>query len=199
MPILPDGFHKAGDMRTKQTLILLAICLMALPLTWLYAGAQTSASITMTPNTTPTITPTIHRAPCHGEATRTPTQIPTRAPTLAPTPTYTPTSQSARLTIPLHYPPNCAVLRSNTLPDFAFDAPRGPFISTVIIWSPENNVYLQLVDYPNREVTPVPLADGKYFWWVSVSRQSGSGGVSETWEFQINTRCNCADTPTPIP
>lgn len=182
-------------MYTKKIGLLVTMCIMLL----LFAGLSTLTQAT-TSIATPTPQPTVNRAPCEGEATRTPTTTATLLPTRNPrnpTPTATATTQNLPFTILLHYPPNCAVLHRNTLPEFEFDAPRGPFVSTVTIFNPDTDFHLQLVDYPNVDGTPVSLPDGTYYWSVSATRMSGAGGESETWEFQINTSCNCTDTPTP--
>src|SRR5262245_6587839 len=91
-----------------------SICAIILVFAWLFTTNQAAALVTITLENTPTI----QRAPCEGEATRTPTVTSTLTPTLNPrtmTPTFTPTSQNPLFIIPLHYPPNCAVLHRNTL------------------------------------------------------------------------------------
>jgi hypothetical protein len=175
--------------------VFTSICML------LFASLSTftqAAQVTRTP--TLTSTAPVQRAPCEGEPTRTPTSTPTLTPThdpRNPTLTPTPTSQNAPFFIPLHYPPNCAVLHSSALPTFAFRLPGSPYISSVTIFNPATGFHFQIFDHRNMDEVSLTLPDGTYYWFVDASRASGYGGSSEIWEFRIDTRCNCTDTPTP--
>jgi len=167
-----------------------AALLMGLMLPWQSTLTQAEARLlTATPR------PTIQHAPCANETTRTPTLTPTHT-TRTPATTPTATSINPPFVIALHYPPNCATLHSGVLPTFDFETRGGPFVYSVTVYSPDNDIHLLLNDDPAARQTPVALPDGVYYWSVSASRLSGSGGASETWMFTIDTRCNCTDTPT---
>ncbi|MFN8375451.1 MAG: hypothetical protein U0694_21565 [Anaerolineae bacterium] len=173
--------------RSLKIIVGCAVLLVGLMLTWQSALTQAALLLTATP------LPTIQHAPCASESTRTPTLSATRA-TRTPGATPSATSVNLPFVITLHYPPNCATLHSGTLPTFDFATRGGPFVYSVTVYSRDNDIHLLLTD---AEQTPVVLPDGVYYWSVSASRLSGSGGSSETWTFTIDTRCNCTDTPTP--
>jgi hypothetical protein len=188
----------------KTNIVWLGILFVTfLPLLKPNVATQTAATFTPSPAAS-FFSPTNGRAPCDGESTRTPTPTASIVPTddpRSPTPTVTSTHYPLFASIPLIWPPNCAVLHSNVLPDFQFETQLiGPFTVTLYLRGPANRMiaYGGLIgNSPLASSTPDYLPEGDYYWQVTSVKFDNLAGQSETWVFRIDTSCRCTDTPTP--
>jgi hypothetical protein len=89
------------------------------------------------------------------------------------------------------------VLHNNAFPAFDYDRVMGPTGHMgVTVFRIDTQFHLSLDDYNHKTPTPT-LRDGTYYWYVVAIKGAGDLSESETWEFRIDTSCQCTDTPTP--
>lgn len=188
-------------MQIKRLILPVLLAAAASLIMILHACVQPDVLPTPTPypeyTLTPISSPTVDRELFVSEPTLTALLPDTPEATLGadmPSPTPTSTADGGYL-VPLYWPPNGAVLHSAELPDFRFGF-SGPFVMTVHIYKSDMGFELSIAE-SQLAATSVMLPDGVYYWSVSGSRLSGAAAYSDTWQFRIDTTCQCTDTPTP--